>query len=206
MAKEIRITLAYARLALWGGIALLAMCVQGCASTTEGVKLSENEESFAVPYSYKGFGAGPQPILGVVELNEGSEARIASRAVVEAMQSFQLSIVDPPAQLDTILPPNKPWKTDIAPVKVEDIAEYNRRFPHMALPVDRLYGIQYSGMYTIVEKEFRFRLESILFQRGAASDYRPYSRKDYSGSFFFERAKALFLERLGSISRQGMPQ
>lgn len=201
MGREIRCILVNARLGLWVTIAFLAMLIQGCASTSEVVNVSENEESFAVPYSYKGFGAGPQPLLGVVELNEGSEARVVSRAVVEALQSFQLSIVDPPAQLDTILPPGKPWKTDIAPIKAEVIADYNRRFPQMALPVDRLYGIQYSGMYSIVEKEFRFRLESLLFQRGAASDYRPYSRRDYSGSFFFERAKALFLERLSSVSR-----
>jgi hypothetical protein len=202
--KGARITTAHACCGPWVIVALLAILAQGCA-LTGGVAGLEDDGSFAVPYAYKGFGAGPQPVFGVVELNEGAEASTISWALLEAMQRLQLSVIEPPTQLDKLLPPGKPWKTDIALLDPKNIQEHNRRFPHMALPGDRVYGIQYEGEYIVLKKELRFQLKSILYHRGMASDdYRLYPRKDYSGSFFKERAEALIKEHLGAASRRGV--
>lgn len=162
----------------------------------EGAKFS-----FSVPYHERyplELRSGPGPLFGRVELLVGTEEKTVSWAILKAMQRMQLSVIEPPIQLHTLLEPEKPWKTDIVPLDRSEIVEHNRHFPQMTLPTDRIYAIQYVGIYKIVGKEppfkqeelpFRkrellFKLESLLYQRGAASNYSKYPGNDYSGSFF----------------------
>lgn len=165
--------------------------------------LGDGAESFSVPiisYDIYDIQKSFEPLIGKVVLRKGAEAKTVSWAVLEAMQRMQLSVIEPPTQLDTLIPPDKPWKTDIAPLRPEDIQEHNSRFPQMALPKDHLYGIQYEGEYKIIENELRFKLKSLLHHRGFSGPYSLYSLKDYSGNFFFERAEVQIKECLRAAS------
>ena len=133
--------------------------------------------SFSVPFLYRGMGMGPEPLLGMVVVERGEEDRLVSRALLETMQAMQMSIVEPPASLEHLIPAGLTWKTGITVLDQGLIQQHNERFPHMALPTDRIYGLQYVGSYVIQNKEFRFRLESHLYHRGIGAEFRPYQKK-----------------------------
>ena len=169
-------------------------------STGKVNRLGDGAESFSVLIKSHNK-ASSESVWGTVWLPEGAEAKTVSWAVVQAMQRMQLSVIEPPRiQLDTLILPDKLWKTDIAPLRPEDIQEHNNRFPRMALPKDHLYGIQYEGEYKIIKDELRFKLKSLLHHRGSSGPYSLYSHKDYSGNFFFERAKIQIKECLNTAS------
>jgi hypothetical protein len=184
--------------AAWAALAISLLASCATARTTAPA------DSFAVGFSYPSLAVGPQPLGGIV-VREGLEARTASDAILEAVQALQLSVVVPKLDAAGLIPAGARWETDVTPLAAEDVAEHNRRFPAMPLPLDRVYGLQYAGEYRIVGKELRFRLESILHERGTASRFRPYERGPYAGGFFFDRFKRLVQERLPAIAGKGTP-
>jgi len=175
---------------------LACLAIAGCATPTAQPPVSG--ETFQVPFAYAAFGAGPQPELGQVSLVEGNEPAQVGDAITFALQALGLSVVAPPPQAARGLPPGTRWSTDVAPLSADDIAEYNRRFPASALPRDRYYGIQYAGEYAIVQRTLRFRLESILHQRGSAGDFRKYDAAPYASEFFFDRMRARLVTTLSA--------
>jgi hypothetical protein len=163
--------------------AAIAAVITGCASGP--TQKPPPSSDLAVGFAYKGIGVGPQALAGMIVLERGMESRVASRAIIDAVQSLQLAFREPASVgLDTLLPPGKSWTTDVLPIERASIVAYNESAtPRMAIPADRLYGVQYIGVYAIVDRELRFNIAAKLFQRGAASAERPYSR-DYSGDWF----------------------
>ena len=116
---------------------------------------------------------------------------LVSRALLEAMQEMEMSFVEPPTSLEQLIPAGKTWKTGITAIPERLIEQHNENHPDYALQTNRIYGIQYEGIYWVLhkEKEFRFILESHLYNRGLGAGFRPYKRNDYSGNFFLERVK-----------------
>lgn len=169
----------------------LLLVLGGCASAPDqrrGMGDGGQSESMSVPFAYSGIGVGPSAMAGVIELERGMESRIASRAIIDAVQSLQLAFIEPtPVGLDTLLPPKKSWTTDVLPIERASIEAYNANAPaRMTVPIDRLYSVQYTGEYAVVDRELRFNIAVKLFQRGAASAARPYAR-DYSGAYFIRQ-------------------
>lgn len=183
-------------------VAVLAAMLGACASAPPA---GPSPVSFSVPYSTPSFGAGPQPVSGDLQLHAGREQEAVGWAIVDALQRMQLSLIEPQLRAADTLPAGKPWKTDVASLDADAVLEHNRRFPAIPLPADRIYGIQYSGEYAVLEHELRFRLESTLYQRGAGSAFRAYDGREYSGVFFFERARDRIAQSLKQAGRPPEP-
>lgn len=180
----------------------LALCLAGCATGRPGPASDRSalDEEFAVPFLYRGLGVGAQPRLGIVQLEQGDEARMISQALLEAMQEMEMSFVEPPASLTLLIAPEETWRTGITPLPLDLVRQHNAEHPEFPLPLDRLYAIQYVGSYVIHERQLRFRLESHLYHRGLGGNFRPYAHDTYSSKFFFERVKLLIEERLAQLS------
>ena len=169
-------------------LALAFAGLAGCATTTRREPEFRGDR-FEMTFAYAAFGAGPQPELGQVALVEGNEPAQVGDAITAALQGLGLSVVEPPMSASRSLPPDKTWSTDVAPLSGDDVAEYNRRNPASALPTDRFYGIQYAGDYAITGRQLRFRLASILHERGSGGNFRKYEIAPYASDFFFDRVR-----------------
>lgn len=180
------------------GTTLLA----GCATPTTGDGRGSAGENFSIPFLYRGLGAGPLPHTGIVYLEKGEEQLIVSRAILRANQSFDLSIVEPPVDLDAIIPESTRWTTDVAPLPRDVIAAYNQGAPSTPLDPTRIYGLGLAGTYRVINEELRFTIESTLYSRGLGSDFTPYE-SGYSGTFFAELFRKRVKEALSETSTEG---
>jgi hypothetical protein len=172
---------------LWLGVLCGAwLVVSGCAARAGS---ATPEETLVVPYSLRTLGVGSQEVSGRLILDQGTEQAIVSNSLIEALQSFHLSVVDPSLGSTGQLSPGRKWTTDKGPLLQAAIDEHNRAAPSMRLSSDRYYGIQYSGEYSITRNEFVFSIRAVLHERGALSDFRPYPGKAYSGRFFVDQLK-----------------
>jgi len=144
---------------------------------------------------------GPQPTIGILQLEAGEERSLVSRAILEALQLLRHSIVDPELSLDELLPAKEKWETDLVPLEAAEIAAYNRAAAGSRLPDDRLLGVVYSGRYEVEDKELRFELSAVLYQRGLKGKYRKY-REPYDSAFFLARAEEGIRERLRALAAE----
>ena len=187
------------------GVFILSFTIilSGCVSNSPNEHdIKPLEKEFSVSFLYRGFGAGAQNNLGIVQLTEGDEAALVSQALLETMQEMEMNIIEPPVSLEQLIPPGETWKTDVTTIPITLVQEHNKNYPDRALPLDRIYGIQYIGRYIIQQKQFRFSLESHLYHKGIGSDFRFYARNDYSGLFFFNRVQALIENQLLKLSEE----
>jgi hypothetical protein len=193
------------RLVLLAAIAVASQ-LTGCATAPSGSGTASGDGSLTVPFAYRGIGVGPSSMAGVIELERGMESRVASRAIIDAVQSLQLAFQEPATvSLDTLLPPKTKWKTDVMPIERASMEAYNASVqPRMAVPLNRLYGVQYSGEYAVVERELRFNVSAKLYQRGAASADRPYGQ-DYSGAYFIKQLTDVIRTKLTSAPATPSP-
>ena len=166
---------------------LFVVIVSGCAGPSGVVNetpLSKGE--FSIPFQYRGLGVGGQPRAGFVPLNRGEEETVVSRALLEALQDLEMSVIEPPIDLVALIPPEETWKTARTGLSDQLIAQHNREYPDLAIPEDRLYAIEYEGIYRVVQNEFRFSMKSLLYHKGLGGQFRPFESADYSSEFFME--------------------
>ena len=177
-------------------VALVAVMISGCATPPpkgEVVQLS-------MPFHYQGLGAGANPVDNSIELTEGTEADQVSRAIVEALQSLEYSLIEPALSLGKPIPQNTEWSSDRVPIAQREIATHNEKFPDWPLP-PRHYSVQYSGSYKLERRELIIRLSAHLFEGALASEPRPY-RKDYSGNYFVHPLEEALKEKLLKLKEQ----
>lgn len=166
------------------GVAMLTACASGPSST------AKNTSDLTVKFAYRGIGVGPTALAGAIELERGTESHVASRAIINAVQSLEFGFLEPVTpSLDTLLPPGKLWTTDVLPIERAAIDAYNKGVSaQLTVPINREYGLQYMGEYAIVDRELRFNIAAKLFQKGASGNRHPYTR-DYSGDYFIHQLK-----------------
>jgi hypothetical protein len=181
---------------LWIG----ALCAMALAPGACAARLSE--EPLVVPYSLRKLGVGSQAVRGGLILEEGTERAIVSNSLIEALQSFQLSIVEPRLRPDEHLLPGQRWTTDTVAISQATIDEHNRVAPLMRLESDRYYGIQFIGEYAIDRDNMRFTVHAVLHERGALSNFKRYRSDAYSGQFFVNQLKQAIREALDQSVKQ----
>ncbi len=135
------------------------------------------------PYVPKGTGIGGGDVVGFIVIPGGAQGAVASRALVVALQDMGLSVVTPKVGVDGLLPPLKPWSTDIAPLDGKMIQDYNHDHPTLALPPAH-YGVSYGGVFDTSAGKLRYRLSAKLHQRGALSHWSDVAQDKYFGNFF----------------------
>lgn len=144
---------------------------------------------FAVDLEYPSFGAAPQPPRpGFIPMKSGAEKEFASWAIVNGLMHLGNIVED--VSLAAVIPPEKDWMTNVAPLDRSTVEDYNAKVvdPELKLPRNRLYGLQHSGQYLILNDQLRFKIGSVLYHRGSDTDYIPYDAGSYSDDYFFERA------------------
>lgn len=176
--------------------ALAVACVPAAGAAQE-----RKDYDFSMPIEYASLGVGPQPALGHIRLEPGLEAARVTRAIIDALQAMQLSIVKPRIDLDDPLPQKKEWETDVVEVAARDIEAHNRAAPAMALPGNRVYGLRYKGAYRIEQRELRFTLTPVLMHRGVSGKFRQYSQA-YSGMYFHGLLKAAMAAELARAQQR----
>lgn len=149
--------------------------MDGAAQDTDAATLS-------IPFRYAGLGVGSGIVEGTVVLPDDAAAAFVSRAIVEALQEMQHSLIEPKRELGEPVPQDEPWWTDTVPIEQAAIQAHNEAFSGMILPT-RFYEIQYVGAYRLERRELLFFLSANLFERAAATEPRRYEA-DYSGDFF----------------------
>lgn len=175
----------------------LAFALMWLSLPAASLAQQREDYSFEMPIEYASLGVGPQPALGHIRLQPGLEAARVTRAIIDALQAMQLSIVKPALDLDDPLPQRQPWETDVVEISAEQIESHNRATPAMALPQDRIFGLRYKGAYRIENRELRFTLTPVLMQRGVSGKFRKYD-KAYSGMYFHGLLKTAMTAELAS--------
>jgi hypothetical protein len=132
-------------------------------------------------YRYPGSGLGPDPTVHIIHSN--AEKTAASRIILDALQSVNLSIVNLGNGV-TLLQPDKSYQTDTSSVSAADIQSHNTRNPLVQLPA-RHYAVKYLFLYKIdaINQEIDFNVSTILVKRGGAGPWSVYTGA-YSGFFF----------------------
>lgn len=164
-------------------MAVLAFALAWLSLPVTSIAQQQEDYSFEMPIEYASLGVGPQPALGHIRLQPGLESARVTRAIIDALQAMQLSIVKPKLDLDDPLPQKKPWETDVVEISAAQVETHNRATPAMALPENRIYGLRYKGVYRIENRELRFTLMPELMHRGVSGKFRKYD-KAYSGMYF----------------------
>jgi hypothetical protein len=152
-----------------------------------------NSVQFEVPFTHDSAGVGDEAVRDILVLPADQTERVVATALVDALQGLQLSVVSPPLGAGVVLPPGKEWSTDTVEIDRALMEAHNRAHPTLAVPLDRIYGLQYRGSYAVRRhdrgKSLAFSIHAVLQQRGAAaSRLRPYTRQ-YSGAFFVDSLK-----------------
>jgi hypothetical protein len=155
------------------------------------------------PFSYPTPGAGPGPINGVL-LDRGREATQVSSSLVSAIQGMTFTFTSPALIGGRTLAPNELWRTDTLELSDALISRHNAASPFNALAGGRIYGLVFSGEYSLANQQIRYRVKPELFERGQQSPYQPY-RGRYFGKFFVDALMAQVDSALlrDSRSRQG---
>ncbi len=182
------------RLVRWlsvGGSVLILTVGTGCAGTGQVVgETASGSGEFSIPFYYRGLGVGGQPRVGFVPLRRGEEEAVVTRALLESLQDLEMSIVEPPVDLDTLIPPEETWKTGRTELPNDIIARHNQEYPALAVPNNRIYAIEYEGRYKILPNEFRLNMASRLYHKGLGGQFRPFESAEYSSEFFMELIQA----------------
>lgn len=175
----------------------LSLALVLSASILPAASLAQPREnySFAMPIEYASLGVGPQPALGYIRLEYGLENARVTRAIIDALQAMQLSIVEPKLDLDDPLPQRKEWATDVVEIGAQQVQAYNLKVPAMALQENKIYGLRYRGSYLIANRELRFNLTPELMHRGVSGKFRKYPDQ-YSGMYFHDLLKAAMAAEL----------
>jgi hypothetical protein len=181
---------------LTAAIALMFLFL-GCAIQSS---VTADIETFSMPYRYTGLGVGAGVVKDVILLPEGSEADVASRAIVMALQDLEASIIKPDLPAGEWLPEKQQWLSDRVPVENALISDHNLVHPDMILP-PRHYEIQYSGQYLVDRRQLVFKISAQLFERALATDWREYNRR-YSGRFFVKPLGQLIQNKLRTIAEE----
>ena len=158
-----------------------AACLLGAPALSSAAP-KDSPPALAVPFRYEGFGVGAGAVQDTLVLKQDSEAVVVSRALVNALQAHQLSVVKPTVGLGVPLPQNQAWESDVAPVPPELVAAYNRANPNLALG-PRKWSIQYSGQYKLERRQLLFSISAKLYEAGFSGPSKPY-KGPYSGAFF----------------------
>jgi len=140
-------------------------------------------------YYYPSLGLGPGPVVGGIILKHGNEESIISEAIITSLQSMNHSIIKPDFTDVGFLAQRAKWETDIVPLSGEEIKLHNSKNPNLELSESRKWGVKYKGMYFIMDYKMKMKIESELYSRGAATNFREYSSNEFSGMFFFKRLK-----------------
>lgn len=177
---------------LWSLSALpgLAGCATTAARDDGGGWLIEQ------PFHYPMAGVGGGAVLGSVEVPDRSEAAVASRVLVLALQDLQHSVVQPVVGLDATIPANTAWTTDTVALAPAVIDEHNRLSAPLVLRGAQ-FGVLYSGLHDTRDRQLRYRVAAQVYQRGAMSgQWAAVKDPQYSGAFFVERLRVRIVERL----------
>ncbi|WP_020683952.1 hypothetical protein [Marinobacterium rhizophilum] len=168
-----------------GFAAFVVMIFAGCSDTPNvGGGPAAGEDEFSIPFYYRGLGVAGQPRVGFVPLRHGEEGAVVTRALLESLQALEMSIVEPPIDLETLIQPEQTWKTGRTELPDAIITRHNEEYPDQAIPNNRIYAIEYEGRYKILPNEFRLDLASKLYHKGLGGDFRPFESADYSSKFF----------------------
>jgi hypothetical protein len=167
---------------------ILPIFVLLCVAVATWAQRGEKRVTFKQPFSLQEKGIGANPIEGQLVLNAQDEEPVVSRALLETIQGFHLSVLDRAQNAAEPLLPKHEYKTDIAPITDESIRSYNAsNSGSLALDPTLEYGWQYILNYEIhVERDRYFFIEmkpKLYFKGAASSTWREYKR-DYSGDFF----------------------
>jgi hypothetical protein len=163
------------------------LLVKGCAGPTQIKKEDAPiSDEFSIPFYYRGLGVAGQPRVGFVPLNRGEEEAVVTKALLESLQDLEMSIVEPPIDLDALIPPEETWKTGKTELSGEIITRHNQKHPDRAVPNNRIYALEYEGSYAIRRDEFRLNIASKLYHKGLGGQFRPFESAEYSSEFFME--------------------
>lgn len=141
-------------------------------------------ETARIPFTFKGgSGVGPEAELNILAIAPDTEIKVGSWAIVQAVQSLQLSLKNPGSGTLRLAP--KRWYATGAPAPLDPklIAEHNKNYPALALDPKYIYAAGYEIMYEIEGREFLLTCKAILQRRGAQSGLKPV-RDPYSNAFF----------------------
>jgi hypothetical protein len=136
-----------------------------------------------VEFEYYSLAVGPNPNLNKIQLPYGKETSAVSWALVQAVQGLGMSIVHPDVSIRPEIPQTEKWYTDTVTVTSSQLQLYNARHFTHSLQNDRIYGIAYTGRYSIARRELSISVTPILLNRGSASAFRTYAG-EYDGRFF----------------------
>ena len=166
-------------------IAILALVVGSQPLQARPAPSSQAQTVWAVqrPFRSDGAGVGGGDVLGQLRITPGAERAIASRALVDALQKMNLSVVRPQVELAGTIPPRREWESDIAELPRALIDGYNREASQLTLPVAR-YGIRFKGQHDVANSRFRYRMNALLFERGSVGSWRRVDDSRYVGGFF----------------------
>ena len=166
IANDIRVSLA---------LAIFISLLGGCAS--------QHPVNLSIPFRYEGLGAGANDVRNEIVLPVDRESTFISRAIVNALQELEFSVVEPDVELGSPLPQGKQFTTDTVPIRAAVIADHNIQHEgEMSLP-PRFYSLRYHGAYRLVDRDLVFELTAELYERAAATTSRLYT-KSYSANFF----------------------
>jgi hypothetical protein len=180
-------------------VLLSALVLVSCQTAAPGYV------KFEVQFTYDSAGVGGEAVREILVLPQDQTDRIVGTAILDALQDLRLSLVSPQLGPETVLPPGKEWATDTVEIDRSLIEAHNQANPALALPLDRVYALQYRGKYAIERhdrgKSLAFSINANLQQRGAGTyRLRPYTRQ-YSGAFFVDNLKRLIQEELLEATR-----
>lgn len=152
--------------------------------------ISSNEHSFSIPFWYPSMGIGDQPVSSTVVLKKGSEQKMISRAIINALQSESFSIVKPKLAPGEALPTRERIDTDEVPLSREWWLEHNahnREELHLPTHPNYCFRLRYCLRYDIGDKELYFKINAILQQKARyGHKWREY-KEPYSGAFFVRK-------------------
>jgi hypothetical protein len=183
----------------FGICALVLAGLSGCASTrTDSAATgSDSGESWALvqPYHHPIAGIGGGDIIGSLKIPENGQDRVASLALVMALQARQLSLQEPRIGVDGVIPAKTPWTTDIAPITPDELALYNQAYSRLPLR-NAIYGVAFKGLHDTSGQLFRYKISALLYERGAISDWSRVNDNLYFGSFFVTRLVSEIMSQL----------
>lgn len=185
------------------GFVVLSLLACEAIAQQQHTPASQSQSRWALqkPFRSNGPGVGGGAVLGQLTIAPGAERDIASRSLVQALQQLGLSVARPQVGLTGTIPPNREWRSDIAPLQPALIDGYNRNHPESPLPVAR-YGIRFIGMHDVANSRFRYRMNALLFERGTLGPWRPVRDSRYVGNYFITHLASLID---GALTRNASP-
>lgn len=158
----------------------------GCGASVAPDSRSSLQWSLTRGFHYPTMGMGGGNVSGSIMIPDGAEHRIASTALLMALQDNQLSVRRPDVPLDGVIPPNTRWATDVAPIPKALIERHNAAFPSANLRT-AVYGVSFEGLHSTDQRRFQYRISAKLYARGAmAKSWSQVSDDGYSGKFFVD--------------------